>query len=47
MLRLLLPALVPSWNFFDVIVASPRVEYAMTDAPDGAIDAWIAFRPRP
>lgn len=40
-LRLLLPALIPSWNFFDVIARSPRVEYAL----DGG--AWREFRPRP
>lgn len=49
-LRLLLPALIPSWNFFDVIAPSPRVEYALTasaaDAPD-ALGEWQAFRPRP
>lgn len=26
--KLLLPALIPSWNFFDVIAPAPRVEYA-------------------
>lgn len=26
--RLLLPAIVPSWRFFDEIAPSPRVEYA-------------------
>ena len=28
-LRLLLPALIPSWRFFDVIAPSPRIEYAL------------------
>jgi hypothetical protein len=45
-LGLLLPALVPSWNFFDVIAPSPRVEYAVSDSPVGEPD-WRAFRPRP
>ena len=45
-LRLLLPALIPSWNFFDVIAPSPRVEYALSPSPD-APGAWLAFRPRP
>jgi hypothetical protein len=40
-LRLLLPALIPSWNFFDVIAASPRLDYALDDG------GWRAFRPRP
>jgi hypothetical protein len=46
-LRLLLPALIPSWNFFDVIAPSPRVEYALTSAKDDAPDDWREFRPRP
>ncbi|MBO9707801.1 MAG: hypothetical protein J7521_06290 [Caulobacter sp.] len=43
---LLLPALIPSWNFFDVIAPSPRVEYAVSDSPAGEPD-WRAFGPRP
>lgn len=46
-LRLLLPALIPSWNFFDVIAPSPRVEYALTSAKDAAPDDWREYRPRP
>lgn len=46
-LRLLLPALIPSWNFFDVIAPSPRVEYALTSAKDEVPDGWREFRPRP
>lgn len=45
-LALLLPALIPSWNFFDVIAPSPRIEYALLAAPDAAPD-WREFRPRP
>lgn len=46
-LKLLLPALIPAWNFFDVIAAAPRIEYALLPAP-GATDAvWVEFRPRP
>jgi hypothetical protein len=44
---LLAPALIPSWNFFDVIAASPRVEYALAEARDAVLDAWTEFRPRP
>jgi len=47
MLRLLFPALIPSWNFFDVIAASPRVEYRLGETADAANGAWIPFRPRP
>lgn len=46
-LQLLLPALIPSWNFFDVIAPSPRVEYAVTGTADASPDAWREFRPRP
>jgi len=45
-LKLLLPALIPSWNFFDVIAASPRIEYTVLSAPDAGGD-WLEFRPRP
>lgn len=46
-LKLLLPALIPSWNFFDVIADSPRVEYTLLAAPDAADGPWREFRPRP
>ncbi len=45
--QLLLPALIPSWNFFDVIAASPRLEYAELGAPGEATVDWREFRPRP
>lgn len=46
-LKLLLPALIPSWNFFDVIAASPRIEYTLLGSPDEAASDWREFRPRP
>lgn len=46
-LKLLLPALIPSWNFFDVIAPSPRIEYALFDTEDQSQLEWHAFRPRP
>ncbi|MET0363452.1 MAG: hypothetical protein ABW169_02245 [Sphingobium sp.] len=46
-LRLLLPALVPSWRFFDAVTASPRVDYAVLPAPDAPAANWQEFRPRP
>ena len=46
-LKLLLPALIPSWNFFDVIADSPRIEYMLLNAPDEAAGAWLEFRPCP
>lgn len=46
-LRLLLPALVPSWRFFDAVTASPRVDYAVLATPDDEAGNWQEFRPRP
>ena len=47
-LALLLPALIPSWNFFDVIAPSPRIEFARLAGPDEATARdWHEFRPRP
>jgi hypothetical protein len=46
-LKLLLPALIPSWNFFDVIADSPRIEYTLLNAPEDGDSAWLEFRPRP
>jgi hypothetical protein len=46
-LALLLPALIPSWNFFDVIAPSPRIEYAVLPSPDPAPAEWREVRPRP
>jgi len=45
-LVLLLPALLPSWRFFAWVAPSPRVEFALLDAP-GAEPFWCEFRPRP
>jgi hypothetical protein len=45
-LKLLLPALIPSWRFFDTIAPSPRIEYALLHDPH-AVAAWQEFRPRP
>jgi len=54
-LRLLAPALIPSWRFFDTITASPRIEVLALGAPDAPLhdplDAaprdWRECRPRP
>jgi hypothetical protein len=46
-LRLLLPALIPSWRFFDVIAPSPRIEYALLASPSDTAGDWREFRPRP
>ncbi|MCG8491728.1 MAG: hypothetical protein MI743_08960 [Sneathiellales bacterium] len=41
---LLLPAVVPSWRFFDEIAPSPRVEYLLLGHEQ---EEWLEFRPRP
>ena len=46
-LRLLIPALIPSWRFFDTIAASPRIEYALLHTADEEPSHWQEFRPRP
>lgn len=46
-LKLLLPALIPSWRFFDVIAPSPRIQYALLNAKDEEPSEWREFRPRP
>jgi hypothetical protein len=50
-LRLLLPAIVPSWRFFDAVTASPRVDYVVLEpfepGPDEGDPTWREFRPRP
>lgn len=46
-LRLLLPAIIPSWRFFDAVTASPRLDYALLTTPDEAVMLWREFRPRP
>lgn len=46
-LSLLLPALIPSWNFFDVIAPSPRIEYVLLSSRGAVADDWRAFRPQP
>jgi len=39
--RLLLPAIIPSWRFFDTIAPSPRIEYSIS------ADNWLSFCPSP
>ncbi len=46
-LKLLLPALIPSWRFFDFIVASPRIQFVLLNAAGKPISKWQEFRPRP
>lgn len=46
-LNLLLPALIPSWRFFDEIAPSPRIEYALLNAEQSAVQTWQEFHPIP
>lgn len=46
-LRLLFPAIVPSWRFFDAVSASPRIDVALIATPAGSRTRWREFRPRP
>ncbi len=46
-LKLLLPALIPSWNFFDSIAPSPRIQYSLLNPDTKQVQEWLEFRPRP
>lgn len=46
-LKLILPALLPSWRFFDVIAPSPRIEFRVLKTEHDMPDGWREFRPRP
>lgn len=46
-LKLLLPALLPSWRFFDFIAPSPRVQFSLLMSENESPREWHEFRPRP
>ncbi len=46
-LKLLLPAIIPSWRFFDIIAPSPRIEYTRLTHLSDEAQTWQEFRPRP
>jgi len=46
-LKLLIPALIPSWNFFDIITPSPRIQYTLLESENETAHEWHEFRPRP
>lgn len=46
-IKLLIPALLPSWRFFDFIAPSPRIQFALLNAEDAPAREWREFRPRP
>ncbi len=46
-LKLLLPAIIPSWRFFDSVTPSPRIEFTLLKTPQDVAATWQEFRPRP
>jgi len=46
-LKLLVPALIPSWRFFDTIAPSPRIQFALLNTENDTPSEWREFRPRP
>lgn len=46
-LELILPAIIPSWRFFDIIAPSPRIEFAQLKSATDTPDNWQKFRPKP
>jgi len=46
-IKLLLPALIPSWDFFESIAPSPRIQYSLLNSASQTNKDWQEFRPRP
>ena len=46
-LALFLPALAPSWRFFEEIKPSPRIEIAVLRGERAEARRWSEFRPKP
>ena len=46
-LKLLFPALIPSWNFFALIAPSPRIQFSLLTKEKDSDKSWQEFRPRP
>jgi len=44
--KLLLPAIIPSWNFFDIIAPSPRIYFSLLNSKNELVSDWSEFRPR-
>lgn len=44
---LILPALIPSWRFFETVEASPRIEWTLLATAREEPTHWRSFRPRP
>jgi hypothetical protein len=46
-LKLLLPALLPSWRFFDVIAPSPRIQYTLLTSAGQTPEHWTELQLSP
>jgi len=46
-LKLLLPALIPSWRFFDTVAPSPRIEFTRLENEEATSNNWQELRPKP
>jgi hypothetical protein len=46
-LKLLIPVFIPSWQFFNKIAASPRIEFTMQATAEKQTDNWQEFSRRP
>lgn len=46
-LKLLIPAIIPSWRFFDEIAPSPRIQFVLLHSEHESPSEWQEFRPRP
>ena len=44
---LILPIVIPSWRFFDVIAPAPHIEYGWADSATSSAFAWWPFLPTP
>jgi len=44
--KLLLPAIIPSWRFFDVIAASPRIQYVLLNKQSENLSEWQEYTAR-
>lgn len=47
MIKIILPALFPSWRFFSAIGPSPRIYYALLQNESDEPVQWLEFRPKP
>jgi len=46
-IKLLFPALIPSWDFFESIAPSPRIQFSLLNSEKQIDKHWVEFRPRP